>query len=101
MVGSPKNEGRKNPKYQLDRRRFTKVPGYTAFLPRIFPYRWRCAPAEAYVAMDAMKEADRFGYAISAHPSSTDGHIHLWLSADNAEYLVDLGYISLGSLEAT
>lgn len=89
MVGNPEKEGRKNPIYQLGRRRHTKVPGYFGVLPRVFPYRYRCSLSSAHQLIDVLIAVDRDGFAVTSHPSTVDGHVHLWLSEENAAYLVD------------
>lgn len=101
MAGNPNKIGRKNPTYQVGRRRHTTVPGYHSILPRVFPYRYRCDLAAAHQAIDVLIAVERDGFAVTSHPATIDGHVHLWLSEGNAEYLVEtVGLIRAESLEA-
>jgi len=89
MVGNPDKDGRKGRTYQMGRRRFTSAPGYHSVLPRVFPFRWRCTQEQATHVIAVMLNVGRDGFALTSHPTTIDGHVHLWLSAENAEYLVE------------
>lgn len=102
MPGNPDKEGRTNPEYQMGRRRYSKAPGYHGVLPRVFPYRVRCSYELAAYSISVLTDLERSGFALTSHPASSDGHVHLWLSEENAEYLVELGgLISERMLERT
>lgn len=100
MPGNPNKEGRDNPQYQMGRRRYTKVPGYHSVLPRVFPFRYRTTQEQAVHLVCDLLDGEYTGFALTAHPSSFDGHMHLWLSVECAEYLTDtLHVISTDRLE--
>lgn len=102
MPGNPNKDGRRGPGYQMGRRRNTRVPGYHSVLPRVFPYRWKCTHEQAVYAICDMLDVGRDGFALTSHPTTKDGHVHLWLSAENAEYLVEtLDMVQPQQLEAT
>lgn len=92
---------RKGAAYQIGRRRHTAVPGYAAILPRVFPFRIRTSELSATQCIQAMLENDYTGFALTSHPSTIDGHVHLWLSTEMADFLVRIDYISGGRLEKT
>lgn len=89
MAGTPGKEGKSNPKYQMNRRRFTSAPGFHSYLPRVFAYKWRCSFESGETVIKALLEVGRTNFAFTTHPSTRDGHCHLWLTPDNAEYLTD------------
>lgn len=66
------------------------MPGYHSVLPRVFPYRARVSREYAWTLIRELNDVHRDGYALTSHPSAADGHVHLWLSASNAEYLVSI-----------
>jgi hypothetical protein len=101
MPGNPDKEGQTGPKYQMGRRRHSKVPGYHGVLPRVFPYRVRCSYELADNCIYVLTEMQKTGFALTSHPASSDGHVHLWLSEESAEYLVEFGFLSKGMLEET
>lgn len=63
------------------------MPGYHSVLPRVFPWRIWLSKEQAENLIDTLLEVGHTGFALTEHPSSMDGHVHLWLSAENAEYV--------------
>lgn len=100
MAGNPDKAGRTGREYQMGRRRYTKVPGYHSVLPRVFPFRVWTSTEHAHQLVNELQAVDRTGFALTEHASSIDGHVHLWLSQENAEYLENLGMTG-SNMEAT
>lgn len=99
MAGNPDKDGRKNPRYQMGRRRLTLTPGYHSVLPRVFPFRFRCSAESASHLIGCMMGSGYTGFCLTSHPSTVDGHVHLWLSAECAEFLVEYHQVSFDGLE--
>lgn len=94
-------DSRKGAAYQMGRRRFTAVPGYASVLPRVFPFRIRTSEEHADLCIQAMLYNEYTGFALTSHPSSMDGHVHLWVSNEMAEFLNRMDMVPSGSMEAT
>jgi hypothetical protein len=99
MPGNPGKQGRTSAAYQMGRRRLTKVPGYHSVLPRVFPMVWRGTLEDAGRCVNWLIESGSDGFAVTSHPSTLDGHVHLWLSVNCAESLVIASLIRQESLE--
>lgn len=69
------------------------MPGYHSVLPRVFPFRVWTSSDHAYQMVNELMGVDRTGFAVTSHPSSLDGHVHLWLSEESAEFLTFLGIL--------
>jgi hypothetical protein len=99
MPGSPEIDPRKGAAYQMGRRRYTAAPGYGSVLPRVFPFRIRTSESHAARCINSMMDNGYTGFALTSHPSTVDGHVHLWLSNEMGEYLVRMDLVGYGSLE--
>ena len=97
MAGNPSKAGQQNKTYQVDRRRYTRVPGYHSILPRAFPFKKDMSREDAEwlvgVVLDS-GELDMTGIAVTSHPRTLDGHVTVWMSAEVAEALLNTHYIS-------
>lgn len=100
-MSSPDIDPKKGAAYQMGRRRFTAVPGYASTLPRVFPFKIRLSLQHAQQCIEEMMEAEYAGFAVTSHPATTDGHVHLWVSVEMAEYLTFMDLVSSGMLEGT
>ena len=99
MPGNPEKRGRTNVSYQMGRRRLTKVPGYHSVLPRVFPMVWLGSAEDVGSCVNWLIESGSDGFAVTSHPSTLDGHIHLWLSVDCCESLVIASLIKKESVK--
>lgn len=91
-------EKERSPKKQINRRRLTKVPGYSAFLPRVFPWVWVGSVEETANCVRWLLEGELQGFALTSHPGTLDGHVNLWLSVPCAESLIRGDLIRQSSL---
>jgi hypothetical protein len=98
-MSNPEIDPRKGKAYQMGRRRFTAVPGYASVLPRVFPFRMRTSENHAAQCIQAMLDNGYTGFALTSHPSTVDGHVHLWVSSEMAEFLYRLDLVPTGGLE--
>jgi hypothetical protein len=102
VAGNPnRGENERTAAYQMNRRRFSSTPGYHNVLPRVFPYRVKSSIEFANQLINFLTEVHRDGFALTSHPKSDDGHVHLWMSSENAEYLEQFGEITSSMLERT
>lgn len=94
-------ERERTAEFQMNRRRFTDNPGYGTVLPRVFPYRLVTDADAALHFAGLIVSVGRTGFAITSSSLDMTGRTFLWLSADNVEYLEDMGYLARNTLELT
>lgn len=85
----------------MNRRRFTKNPGYFAFLPRVFPYHTNLSVEDAIaliVEINNMNVEGDYSYALTRHTRSIDGHVTLWLCQEAFELLERFGLLKVESV---
>lgn len=63
-----------------------KDPGYGGKLPLVFPFTAKLSPDEAWRWVDALRKAERVGFAVTQHRYE-DEVVTVWLSGDAAYYL--------------
>lgn len=105
----PKNSGGRRPDYKRPRgevknqrdKLLDRDPPYPVHLSKVFPLRWVGSMEDASNIIHVLLGVGRCGFALTTHKAAIDGRVYLWLSWDNAEFLVTYGYLKTPQVEKT